>query len=487
METIHLKSVDPASQELLCLASGRGIKLSWERGERQQPQDGFARLGLSCLSCTQGPCRIDPFHHGAERGICGLDGDGMTAAFLLRLVLHGIMETVGKKNIVPAEIAWPTPLAGMAFSSLEKLGGGPLSLSEVFATALLMKRSAASPEQLLTKTLRMGLMAVALRGQAVSLPGAARNLPLKAGYGLLSGDKINIGVAGNPPRELVLTLVRKIEADASSPLQMLSLGDWMPLNDAYLPFACTSGEAELAISSGNINLLLAGPEADPSLMELCRYLNLPFIVAGEVYPDAEEIIRLAGAHNRSAAPFFNPDPSFVGEGRVSAPSRAGEGLLKDAKVAIIGGADDLLQPMGYLPTELAFALRGGEFTVAGWGDVALWMVKNGFASAAQENPAIILDNDGGLVTFLSATAAAGRLENIRGICITGMRSCADLAFALGLCALGLNICVATPVPVWGSEKTRRLLNEIMAGLGGGLTHFDHPASAQEIMQWFTGK
>ena len=59
--------------------------MNWERYERQQPQDGFVRLGLSCpVGCMQGPCRIDPFRRGAEKGICGLTGDGMVAAFLLR-------------------------------------------------------------------------------------------------------------------------------------------------------------------------------------------------------------------------------------------------------------------------------------------------------------------------------------------------------------------------------------------------------------------
>ena len=89
MEQIHIKTVDPLSQELLRSAASRGIDLVWERCEKLQPQDGFLRVGLSCpYGCMQGPCRIDPFGRGADRGICGLDRDGMTAAFLLRLCLN---------------------------------------------------------------------------------------------------------------------------------------------------------------------------------------------------------------------------------------------------------------------------------------------------------------------------------------------------------------------------------------------------------------
>jgi hypothetical protein len=53
-----------------------------------------------------------------------------------------------------------------------------------------------------------------------------------------------------------------------------------------------------------------------------------------------------------------------------------------------------------------------------------------------------------------------------------------------LAGLGLRVCVATPLPLWGSEKVRNLVAEKLAILGGGLTHFDHPAQAQEIVDWF---
>ncbi|MCJ7830523.1 MAG: carbon monoxide dehydrogenase, partial [Desulfobacterales bacterium] len=91
METIHLKTVDPVSQELLRAAGQKGIQLSWERYERLQPPDGFLRLGLSCpYGCMHGPCRIDPFGRGPDRGLCGIDRDAMVAAFLLRLTLQGV-------------------------------------------------------------------------------------------------------------------------------------------------------------------------------------------------------------------------------------------------------------------------------------------------------------------------------------------------------------------------------------------------------------
>ena len=157
------------------------------------------------------------------------------------------------------------------------------------------------------------------------------------------------------------------------------------------------------------------------------------------------------------------------------------------KLALIGGCDDLRQSLGYLPVDLAFALRGQEFAIGAWGDAALWMIKNGFAAADQENPAIILADEGGPLTVIATLAAAGRLKELAGICITGLKGCADLAFALGLAALGTKVCLATPLPIWGSEPVRCLLAEILTRQGGELTHFDHPADLPEIVSWFTGK
>ena len=95
MQTIHLKTVDPLSQELLRSASQQGIELSWDRFEKLQPQDGFLRLGLSCpFGCMQGPCRIDPLGRGPGKGVCGLGKDEMAAALLLRLCLQGTMEAL---------------------------------------------------------------------------------------------------------------------------------------------------------------------------------------------------------------------------------------------------------------------------------------------------------------------------------------------------------------------------------------------------------
>src|SRR5512139_749961 len=124
MESIQVKTVDPISQELLKSAFQRGLKLSWDRFEKLQPQDGFLRVGLSCpYGCLQGPCRIDPFGRGADRGVCGLDRDRMAAALLLRLAAGGALEALdefGGGN--PPDVSPPAGMDGLFSQAGQRLG-----------------------------------------------------------------------------------------------------------------------------------------------------------------------------------------------------------------------------------------------------------------------------------------------------------------------------------------------------------------------------
>jgi hypothetical protein len=101
-----------------------------------------------------------------------------------------------------------------------------------------------------------------------------------------------------------------------------------------------------------------------------------------------------------------------------------------------------------------------------------------------KSPVQVLGGQQGPVLALKALADSGRLKDVKGICFTGLKSCQDLGVALALASMGLKVSVAVPLPLWGSEKVRSLLQEKLAAMGGSLTHFDHPAQAEEILDWF---
>jgi carbon-monoxide dehydrogenase catalytic subunit len=83
------KSVDPASQEMIDVSSEKGYELSWDRYEAQKPQCDFGTLGLCCKNCVLGPCRIDPFGDGAQRGVCGATAGVIAARNLARHIAVG--------------------------------------------------------------------------------------------------------------------------------------------------------------------------------------------------------------------------------------------------------------------------------------------------------------------------------------------------------------------------------------------------------------
>ena len=473
METIHFKTVDPVSQELLRGASQKGLSLNWERYEKQQPQDGFLRLGLSCpYGCMQGPCRIDPYGRGADKGICGLDRDGMAAAFLLRLALQGVLETMescpdGKCD---AEVVWPAPLDKTAAAALSALGGAPLSTREVLASAAMLVRPSATPAALVRQALRLGLIGIAVAEQgAPKDPAASRGC--RAGYGLLAKDTLRIGVAGKIPETLVQSLLK------AAPEACVSLGDWIPAGESFLPIACTSAEAETVLSSGRINLLLAGPGTDPGLMALCGTLKIPVVQTADRPEAAAVLAQARTAFEGRGSSSFAPDASLIGEGRVAIGAGAVEKALTAAKIVLLGGADTLFQSLGHLPVELAKGLIGETHAVASWNDAAIWMVK-------QDLPVGILDAGEGPLAAVRALAKAGKLSALKGICFTGLKASREFTLALGLAALGIKVAIAVPLPLWGSETVRTALKETLAAAGGTLAHFDHPAQADELLELF---
>ena len=83
------RSLDPASMQMLKVARARGLETAWDRAQAQQPRCGFGELGLCCRNCNMGPCRIDPFGDGPQKGVCGADGDIIVARNLLRMIAAG--------------------------------------------------------------------------------------------------------------------------------------------------------------------------------------------------------------------------------------------------------------------------------------------------------------------------------------------------------------------------------------------------------------
>ena len=77
-------TINKDAAEMLRVARAEHIDTVWDRLEAQQPQCGYCQLGLSCRICAMGPCRVDPFGEGPQKGVCGANADTIAARNLAR-------------------------------------------------------------------------------------------------------------------------------------------------------------------------------------------------------------------------------------------------------------------------------------------------------------------------------------------------------------------------------------------------------------------
>jgi len=80
---------NPINDKLLEIARQNNISTVWDRFMEQEPHCGFGTLGVCCKICNLGPCRIDPFGEGAQKGACGADADTISARNLTRNAAAG--------------------------------------------------------------------------------------------------------------------------------------------------------------------------------------------------------------------------------------------------------------------------------------------------------------------------------------------------------------------------------------------------------------
>ncbi|OQX17565.1 MAG: carbon-monoxide dehydrogenase catalytic subunit [Desulfobacteraceae bacterium IS3] len=87
--TYKENTITEDGQLLLKKAEKDQIETVWDRYKAQLPQCGYCEMGLSCRICIMGPCRIDPFGEGPQRGVCGADADIIVARNLCRMIAAG--------------------------------------------------------------------------------------------------------------------------------------------------------------------------------------------------------------------------------------------------------------------------------------------------------------------------------------------------------------------------------------------------------------
>jgi carbon-monoxide dehydrogenase catalytic subunit len=108
---------------MLEIARRDGLETGWDRLEQQQPQCGYCSLGTSCRNCVMGPCRVDPFGEGPQKGVCGADADIIVSRNLARMVAGGASAHAdhGRDILEMLEVMGRGEDGGRKISSPEKL------------------------------------------------------------------------------------------------------------------------------------------------------------------------------------------------------------------------------------------------------------------------------------------------------------------------------------------------------------------------------
>ena len=82
-------SINKDARAMIARAREEGIDTVWDRLAEQEPQCGYCALGVSCRNCAMGPCRVDPFGEGPQKGVCGANADVIVARNLGRTIAAG--------------------------------------------------------------------------------------------------------------------------------------------------------------------------------------------------------------------------------------------------------------------------------------------------------------------------------------------------------------------------------------------------------------
>lgn len=82
-------SITQDAREMLWRAREDHVETVWDRLAAQEPECGYCALGLSCQNCAMGPCRVDPFGEGPQKGVCGANADVIVARNLARTIAAG--------------------------------------------------------------------------------------------------------------------------------------------------------------------------------------------------------------------------------------------------------------------------------------------------------------------------------------------------------------------------------------------------------------
>jgi len=399
MAQIRRKTHAAEAREYLLRAREMGIPLSWNNYEAMLPQDGFARLGLTCTNCLLGPCRLDPFARTEGKTVCGL----------------------GKKELVLRRLA--------------ALLGAPPEAAADLSALLSAARSAAD--------------ARAAEAKEPAYIGGSRQV----GLGVLQRGTVNLVAEGVAPADLsaLVAAARQLQPEAERAgargFHIVLAGDVSPCAD--LPVVSPAGTVEFALLTGLADAYLLGADAVGIGRNAAAGLHTAVLsAAGSFDPRA---VLLAGADAYAARSGHGRLELEVQELTFTDDAHA-MGLAEQYDcVAIFGGGSNLKQVVDDLVVKSARAMSKAGALCAAYGNAAVILAKYGVENVLCCGSNAMLPEAARL--FVGKRAVVLMPELLTG---------ADLAAALSLGSRGIPVLTATELPTAGCAEVADALAGMVA-------------------------
>lgn len=437
MRQVRKKTADPAARSYLLKAKNEGIKLSWNQFENMLPQDGFGRLGLVCLDCLLGPCRINPFSHMEERTVCGLNRN--------ELVYKGLYNLIGKTNLDKV----PNTVAGRVEQEAE---------NEAAAVSELEVGNLKHVNSLLKLAKRQveGLKAVKIaQGEAED----GNEVTKKIGLGTLKEDYVNICLEGVSQNVLDIAegLVEELHSEAvnhgAKGFNVVLAGD-LSVSSSFNTVT-NQGSVEFAILTGLIDLYAVGNGSLGLGRNVVSYY--PTVYANAYGAESKEevkdwFVQAAVAYTKRDANKILPS-NQIQSAKVRAKydlaslkAQLDQGTYKG--VCILGGGSSVKVSEDDLLCEAAVKLKDENVLCLTYGNTAVTLGKYG-----------LLDENSGILCLGSELDVVKVFDFIQALgadkCVAlfpELVSARDLQVALSLADSGVKVLSPIKLPIEGSAE-----------------------------------
>lgn len=471
MKQVRRKSLDPVLPALVQAARKAGSSLIWERYEKQLPQDGFGRLGLTCYDCLQGPCRLHPFGEEPQVTICGRSNDDLVSTWLENKVTLA--------NVARRSLAWEL----LTYAQARGITSDDLNTIR----DIVCSQDIPGPvNDSVGRSLARAGQAMALDEAIVTLADflwpTADNQRLKWGTGHLNSEGINIGLYCCSP--LLVAALREKCQTLGEKISLLLIGGDNFFRHMGLPVVPSSRQ-EAVLLSGLIDILLVSDKAFSSgLARMAKEINISVLVTPAICNEKDidttwqQLLQLI-----ERRPACNVNPQLTNQAKeIMFPkiedivADLADGLKSNRYrgFCFFGGSSNVKHTNDEVLVALTKAFLTSDVVCLAAGDGLLNLCKYDEGEHIIPLGSLYDMSCGWKIVEQVANKLGNSPQELPVIVIyPEMTTVIELSQAMGWAHRGITTYIGTPLPVWGSRETVARLQE------EGLLLVSKPVSAEE--------